>query len=101
MATEETKASLAERLRAITTSLSMEPGGDATTAKFIFDLRAAAGAVEDLEGLVGLVLDGLPEAQEEDRRAEPMGTEQQDAVRWQIEELARLVRDRLSKANPE
>lgn len=85
LSTEATKASLAERLRAITVSLQMEPGGDAAdanaTAKFIFDLRAAAEGLDDLENLVALIA-----ANPEDER---------------IVELAEAAGERLTKANPE
>jgi hypothetical protein len=85
MTTEETKAKLAERLKAITVSLQLESGSSPAdmnaTAKFIFDLRAAAEGVEDLEQLLALI-----EANPEDER---------------IVELAQAAGERLSKANPE
>jgi hypothetical protein len=81
MTTEETKKSLAARLLAVAASMQIEPGGDVMTAKFVFDLRAAAQAVGDLETLVALI-----EANPQDER---------------ILELARDAGERLEKVNPE
>lgn len=99
--TEETEAKLAERLRALAVSVSTEPGGDSTTAKFIFDMRAAAGALDDLEAFVQLVLVDMAAATNADLAADgPVGDEEGEV--WKrIEALAEEVRARLAAANPE
>lgn len=88
LTTEQTKARLSERLRAITNSLATEGGGDLSTAKFIFDLRAAADLLDGLDGLLAKIL--MDEIQEDGNPA--LG---------RVLFLAEELREKLTKANPE
>lgn len=80
LSTEETKASLAARLLALASALQTGPGGDITTAKMVFDLRAAAELLHDLDELVAAIIG--------DEDADTYG-------------LAYACRERLDQANPE
>lgn len=100
--TPETRAKLAERLRAMAVEAQTQPdGGDATLAKFIFDLRHAGALIDGLEELLELILVKMLTATNRDLAADGAVGDEEGVVWGEIEKLAAEIRESLDGFNPE
>lgn len=95
----DTKTNLGARLQALATAMQTAGGADESTVKMIFDLKAAASHMDDLDALLALVLDDMQTATNRDLAADG-GVGDEEGVIWgKIEKLAGEIRERKTKGS--